>query len=349
MITLHTYREQDFHRLRPIWQQLEQGREMTYFQTYEWNKMLFRALPYDGRHFETLFLLVSDDDTPLMLAPLWILKKTYKFIHKPAIYLFGNGGWSDYLNFIYRDFSEQAVACIFSYLKEAFPSVPLCFSSLKESTSLYQYLQSHYPLITDRTGVCVSLFLPSTTDEWWQSLSKHSRQNLRTAHNRMQKDGITYNLNFDDRDVDKEHCIRLRALRSEMKAVRDEQVKWTTRLKRKVKSLFLEIPSRGGYHPLYDDPNAKIMTIRREDGEMLAYFHYAFDPIHQEIVVLSAGVDKYYERYSPGMILLQAYIESAIAQGTLRLIDFTRGAEPYKLALGGTPLINHSVELKIES
>ena len=344
---LITYPQTELEQLRADWQRLEHGAEMTYFQTYEWNRMLLPAIPADNKYFEALFLAAKQDGEVVMIAPLWVIKRTYRFIHHPMIYIFGNGGWSDYLNFIYSSFSEEAAAAVMNYLHEHYADIPLSFSSLKSSSSLYQYINSHYSLETDTTGLCVSLALPATVDEWWSSLSKHSRQNMRTAQNRMSKEGVEYTVNFDDTNVDKALCIQMRAVRSEMKSHRDEKVKMSKKIKRMVKSAILHIPSRGGYHPIYDDSGAKIMTLRDNNGELMAYFHYGYDAVHREIVVLSAGVAKEYERYSPGMLLMKAYIENAIKDGGIRNIDFTRGAEPYKLSLGGKANINHSVSFRI--
>ena len=54
-----------------------------------------------------------------------------------------------------------------------------------------------------------------------------------------------------------------------------------------------------------------------------------------------------YERYSPGMVLMKAYIEYAIEEKMVDIVDFTRGDEPYKLALGGIRMINHTIQLTI--
>ena len=56
-IQIETYSQDDFLQLRTDWEQLQTGKEMTYFQTWDWNNMLLRGVPKDSAHFETLFLL----------------------------------------------------------------------------------------------------------------------------------------------------------------------------------------------------------------------------------------------------------------------------------------------------
>ena len=346
-IQIETYHQTEFAQLRADWERLQQGEEMTYFQTWEWNKMLLHAVPNDSAHFETIFLLIKRDCNAEMIVPLWIIKQRYRYVHRPMITLLGQGGWSDYLNAIYLRFCEEVMNAVMDYLRVTFPTLPLHFSSLKEGSSLYHYVHQHYDITTDITGDCVSLFLPNKQEEWLQSLSKNTRQNLRTAINRLDKDGITYVIDFDDTSVDKQVCIANRTRRSKMKAVRDERVSWRKKVTRWIKRMCCSLPTQGGYLPILDDPNAKIMTISTVDGQLMAYFHYGHDMVHREIVVISAGVMEEYARYSPGMVLMKNYVAHAIETKAVDVIDFTRGDEPYKIALGGVRKINHTIQFAI--
>lgn len=348
IIKIETYSQNEFLRLRTDWERLQKGEEMTYFQTWDWNHMLLRGVPKDSAHFETIFLVVKHNGIAEMIVPLWIIKKRYHWVHRPMIYLFGYGGWSDYLNCIYYDFREEIMDAVIDFIQKRYPSIPLYFTSLQENSSLYRYILKHYILLTNIQRDCVSVILPDTIEQWYQTLSKSTRQNLRTAKNRMNRDGIYYTVTFDDHTVDKQICIANRARRSKMKSIRDTKVNWIKQLKRHLKTIYCALPSQGGYLPILDDPHAKIMTLSTIDGNLMAYFHYGYDEIHNEIVVISAGVMEGYERYSPGMVLMQAYIESAINKRKLRVIDFTRGDEPYKLALGGKRKINNTVKFCIK-
>ncbi len=330
--------------LQPVWESLQVGSDMTYFQTWEWNNMLLRGVPKDSAYFEVLFLVVEQDAMPVMLAPLWIIKKKYRAVHNPSIYLLGHGGWSDYLNFIYDTFSAEAVETILSYLRSRFGLIPFVLSSLKESVSLYTYLTEYCDIQQDVTGKCVAIHLNEHEENWFESLSKHTRQNIRTAKNRMERDGIQYRCCYDDENVNAEHCIQIRANRFQWKLLRDEgRVTLTKRIKRYIKRIFCEIPSQGGYTPIKDDPSARVMTIYNGD-ELMAYFHYGYDSVHRQMVVISAGVVENYTKYSPGMVLMSDFIRTSMGG---MVIDFTRGDEPYKLALGGQIHYNHTIRLKL--
>ena len=53
---------------------------------------------------------------------------------------------------------------------------------------------------------CVALTLPSTKEDYNSLLSKNARQNIRSAHNRLKKDGKEVRFDFDDKHVDREYC-----------------------------------------------------------------------------------------------------------------------------------------------
>jgi CelD/BcsL family acetyltransferase involved in cellulose biosynthesis len=62
---------------------------------------------------------------------------------------------------------------------------------------------------------------------------------------------------------------------------------------------------------------------------------------------MDAGTDLDFARYSPGMLLMHQFILKAIQEGKLQIVDFTRGDEKYKFALGGQLLFNHRVKIKL--
>ena len=79
------------------------------------------------------------------------------------------------------------------------------------------------------------------------------------------------------------------------------------------------------------------------DGDLCAFFNYAYDEPHKRIVIMAAGTDLTFARYSPGMLLMYNFIKQCIQEGSYEEIDFTRGDEKYKFALGGKLHENHSI------
>ena len=165
------------------------------------------------------------------------------------------------------------------YVKRTYGHLPMTFSSLKGASSLARYLHTTQSVLSDVTGQCVTLDLPQTYEAWWQSLSKHTKQNIRTARNRLLKDGVDYTICFDNQVIDKHYCIAIRNARSKKKLTRDEgRVLLPKRVKRWIKSKFCSIPTKG-YLPILDDEGALVMTLCNND-ELMAYFHYSIDAAH---------------------------------------------------------------------
>ena len=62
---------------------------------------------------------------------------------------------------------------------------------------------------------------------------------------------------------------------------------------------------------------------------------------------MAAGTDLEFARYSPEMLLMYNFILHSIEEGMIKEVDFTRGDEMYKFALGGKLHINHTIKFRI--
>lgn len=189
----------------------------------------------------------------------------------------------------------------------------------------------------------MTLQLPRTIEEYNKMLSKNSRQNLRTANNRLQKGGKTLIFNDDDQQVDRQECMKLREAKLSVKYA-DFSLYWKYKY-RIIHRLRYRFSS---FNPLTHFSHSKVMTAHDENGVLRAFFNYDYDPTRKAIRIMAAGTDLGFARYSPGMLLMHQFIEKAIKQGRLEIIDFTRGDEPYKFALGGNLCYNHRVRYKIK-
>lgn len=68
-----------FKKLKDVWDKLYEGKDMTYFQSYDWYEIINSMIPLKG---EVLYLVVSNGLQPILIAPLWILRRTFGFINK---------------------------------------------------------------------------------------------------------------------------------------------------------------------------------------------------------------------------------------------------------------------------
>lgn len=344
------YSISEFPELKNAWKKLENGKDMTYFQTYRWHEILWglnRSIK-DRRH-EIGFGVIEKNDNPIMIAPLWIVKKTFGKYNKKGFYLFGRNGWSDYLNFIYKDFDSDACRLLLEKLTESFGICDFYFENLPEASKLYNYLKSSYKLSGSESQTCVGLSIDGKNfEEYHKSLSKQSRQNIRTARNRLVKDEKSLVYDFDDRNVNLHDFMKYRNVRVAKKNDwGGKTLKW-----RIINFISTKILKRGWYKfpdyaPFTHDSDSRFMTAKTSDGELCAAFNYGIDHNGRSIVLMAVSTNPDYQRYSPGIQLLFNFIENAIAKGLYDYIDFTRGNEPYKFALGGTQHSIHHISFSI--
>lgn len=328
--------------LEPVWKLLENGSDMTLFQSFDWNKMLLEYyIPKDTKFYESKYAIVRNEETICIIAPLWITKKTFRYLNKKGVYLLGRDSYSDYLNVIYNVFIPEAFDFLIKDLHQRFNQDHFFFEHLNESTSIYNHITNSYNVIQDKKEPCVNLQLPSTIDEYHKLLSKHSKQNLRTANNRLIKDGLSIVFDMDNNIIDKDTCLAIRESKLSVQYNRIPRIKIYKY--RFINRLLYHFPR---FAPMKTYIGSKIMTASI-NGKVCAFFNYAYDEPHKRIVIISAGTDLTYARYSPGMLLMYNFIKQIIELQIYKEIDFTRGDESYKFALGGKKSINHNFSFSI--
>lgn len=98
---------QDFEKICDSWKKLEQGKDMTIFQSYNWNKLLIeeeKKRVFSDFYTDIDILIIKLKDNIVGILPLIIQKhsnKTKWFGRKKGIYILGHNSWSDYLNIVY--------------------------------------------------------------------------------------------------------------------------------------------------------------------------------------------------------------------------------------------------------
>lgn len=331
------------NQIEKEWKALQTGKEMTLFQTYEWFQMLQEHyIPEDTKLFESIYAVVESDGEPCMIAPLWIIKKTFRILNQKGVYLLGRGSFSDYLNFVYQTFDAGAFDFLIKDLSKKYRVKYCTFEDFRESTSVYRHILDNYQITRNSEYSCVSLQLPSTSEEYHKMLSKNSRQNLRTANNRLKKDGKNLIFNFDDQHIDRNHCLKIRESKLTVKYNNFSlYVKYKYRILNRLRYIFPR------FTPIKLYSESKVMTAIDDKGNLRAFFNYGYDSKGTSIRIMAAGTDLEYARYSPGMLLMYNFILNAIQGGKLREVDFTRGDEMYKFALGGQERQNHTIKFKI--
>ena len=328
----------DFKSLKSFWLQLECGTDMTYFQAYAWYEMLWNLnKDISDKRFEIVFATITQDRDVVLRAPLWIVKKTFGKVNRKGFYIFGRGGWSDYLNFIYKDFDDEVITFLLKQLTDKYKLSDFYFENISESTQMYKFLTSVCNTDDVSSQICVGLTIGGLKfDHYQKQLSKQFRQNIRTANNRLTRDCKSLVYDFSDSNVDLDEFTAYRSVRVAKKNDwGGKTLKW-----RIINFISTKILRRGWYKfaeyaPYSHDKNSKFMTAKTYEGELCASFNYGVSPDGRSIVLMGVSTNPAYSRYSPGILLLYSFIENAIESDRYDYIDFTRGNETYKFALGG--------------
>ncbi len=330
----------NFYHLKADWSRLEKGDEMTIFQSYNWVKMIVeKSIPNDTSYFESIFVVVRSipDSTAVMIAPLWIVKHRFNIVNNKCIYFIDREGWSDYLNCIYDDFNPKAFVFLLKNLYNKYSINSFMFEMLRESTRIYEYIRQISIAIYDEAKPYVTLDVSCISNTYYESLSKNTRQNIRTANNRLKKDGLCISYKFVDESTSRDKCMQIR---QEMFFKRYAKVPLLKRIKYRLLNKFK-------YHypkcnPIYDYNESKIMTAYVGDN-LASFFCYLLDETKCSVVVISAGTNPNYAWYSPGILLMYNFVEYIISEKKYKIIDFTRGDEKYKFSLGGVSYNYHTV------
>lgn len=342
MFTIEYYKKEQFHLLKDKWEELERGTDMTPYQNYAWYDMLNKHyVPNDSKNQISRYALVKDDGKCIFIAPLWIILHTFNLVNKKGCYFLGRSGWSDYLNFVYNSFNIKALSFLFNDIAKEFNVKDFVFESLLKNTRTYEELSKFPQSQTIGDGIAVELQLPKTTEDFKQMLSKNTRQNIRTAHNRLAKNGIDIEIIYNDQNVDKDKCWRIREERFLKK------FKNTSRLRKfkyfVMKKLTFHFKS---FLPFYTFDKGHFLTTYH--GNVLcSFFYYLHDKRKRQILILAAGVNSEYSKYSPGFISLFDFINQLIIQGNVDIVDFTLGDEKYKYSIGGKNKYINGVKIKL--
>lgn len=341
--------KRDFEALRESWGKVENGEDMTIFQSYNWNILLYEE--EKKKKFSSFFtnievITVKDNDEIVGLMPLIIQKhsnKTKWFGRKRGIYILGHNSWSDYLNIVYSDkFSREHFNALMDYINKTYTGFVLYITDLRIETRFAHFLvDSGNEVISEEVAVQVEKM--STQEEYEQSLSKHNRQNLRTSKNRMEKAGIKYELKIlgiiDDEDLIKK-LIEIHIARM------IEKNMITTDLIHRISS-YIRIKYRKKRERCNNiisesmkKMNESCLVIAYLDAEIAGYL-YGLRDKNVIRIMQNCVLDKY-KFYSPLFRGAYDFILEQYSDDSIKAVDFTRGDEQYKYNLGG-------VEVKLGS
>lgn len=353
---IREYGVNEFETLESVWKELEKGSDMTCFQTYDWYSLLnshFIAEKKKAPFRKGTYLLLCDDsENPLVIAPVQIVKTGFYVSGiglRKGFYFIGRQGFSDYLNFIYRQITGDQLKEIFEYLKSKYNQNFFCFENVSQNTEAYKILNEQFSQ-NKIDSLCMTLPLGDDFEEYRKSLSKSTRQNIRTAFNRSAKDGIELSYEIKN-SIDDQTADTLMTIREQ-------------RLNKKISDMNANLSKKAQLYNIgrnavvkYASKPVDVMKevqncwcfIARCNGEIGAFFYSLYKPENKTVYLLLAGVEKKYEWYSPGVTQLYQFMQDEISFGkkNVEVIDMTRGNEKYKYQLKSLELVTSQFDFFI--
>ena len=339
----------DLTKIEKLWKSIDCGKDMTVFQTYEWNRLLieeFYDSPKEVRLFSKVKIYVGrnkSNEHNAIIIPLIIQNHTNLYRRK-GIYLLGHGSYSDYLNAVYLEFNSSVFEVLIQKIRSDYRGMKFYFQFLLSNTDCNEYLRGKYSIYS-KTAV-VGIDVSQKSDEYMKKLSKSTRQNLRTAFNRMNKDGYEYIFDVYGpvsdtkmlsalRDI---HMNRLIKKNTESQSANDNEKVAKTVIKKYIRRIRLKTRE---YNELNNNIVLKAMqtlsnsclVVVRLNNEFAGYI-YGLKEEHTIRIIQNCVEEKFY-RYSPMFKGIFDFLIKCCEDENIMSVDFTRGDEDYKIKLGG--------------
>lgn len=319
-------------KIKSTWEHLYNSNpNVTPFQSYESNYLYYKVFRYNKNRFycSPVFFL-AEENSQIVIVPLIINNI------KKIIYDFSSLSPIDYYDIITspnvtHTFVKEVLESIFSI----YSSYQIQFSHINENSLIYKSI-GH---LNNKKEICVKINFTSNEYEcYYASLSKHMRQNLRTAYNRINKDNISYHLKKYDLTIgnpDKEiwyKCQKMYEDRCDMK--NNPKFAKIRNLIHRIGNPVNHIITQITEHAIF------ILFFENEPVAFLAGFYNSSKEIFY--VPRLSGNNKFL-RYNTGIVMLNETIKLLLQEG-IKVLDLTRGNEPYKYSMGGVEHYNISID-----
>ena len=328
--------------VRGAWRRLERdgGDQHSVYQSYRVNAIVKKRMPIyalQGK-YSTRYVELLEDGQTRMILPICKYRRSNRYCSVGRF-----NGYQVY-DFIYAAAMtpEKMSRCLAFVLKKlnveslSLSNVPhhsVLFACLSAPELIPEGYQAQW---TDNDNVTIDTGLDY--ERWHSGLSKSTRQNLRTAYNRMNTDGVSKRFALYqgekmppqvlDQIIDlycKRHSERYNEQVSALKKWYLRHLDFSTACMRSGPDNF--------YALLYlnDQPAAFLSGMVEKGGS--------------SAIIPRLSIEDGFSKYSPGMVLVHETVQSMISVRNIRYLDLSKGTEKYKLSMGGTLYQTHHIEL----
>ena len=320
--------------LRELWNAIYIRGNYTPFQAWMCNWWYYVVYHLKGSRFkyQPKFLVLNEEEN-ICIVPVAVDKK-----HKNIID-FSYGGPIDYYDVISSSIDIEFVIKCVEYIKKMYEGYNIILNNINQDSLLFNALQTS-TLIKEE--YCVKIdFLSSSYEDYYQTLSKHQRQNIRTGYNKLHRDGlkwrvVRYDTNNPMPTADWNQCLKMYEERCRIKNKRGSGFKqcivdWKNRQINLINILVHR----------WDRVTSFVMYL---NDIPVAYMSGMYNESRDTFYVPRLSCSNHYLRYDAGILMLNESIKILLEEG-VRHVDLTRGDEQYKFAMGGLASSNYTFKL----
>ena len=319
--------------VKEAWEHLIPENSHNIYQTYSFNHIVYLHYIESGHNLirrlrfgdKPLYAVEYEDGDAVCIAPLYLFNNPMKVIR-----ILGYSTNAGYLDFIYKD--EKYVASLVDFLKKQFPEHNFEFSFVPARSPL-----SHTgELLKEYSNYAVHLL---NYDSWYTSLSKSTKQNIRTAYNRLKTDGHAIQLTLYDMESSDLEKVILSANDIYWR----RRIDWTGNEKEYSKYNREVFPKKDVIYQSLRKKKNTIIAVLKVDSQDAGFFvGLKFD---HGICIPRLAIDMRFARYSPGMILINEYLKSLSEVEFPYTFDLCRGDEGYKNSLHGERTPTYKIKI----
>ncbi len=302
------------------------------FTSWEWNSLWWKHFG-DGN--ELLVLTVEDEGEIIGIAPLMAVPGSIPLLTRPVVTFFG-GVLADYAGFLISRKRKEVLRSMIEFLQGQNRFGVINFGRICETSPDYMPLKDVIDSLESRCVVSVSnvnpaLRIENTWDEYFRSVSKGVRQDIRTSHNRAKTEG---GIIFEDHDEAKPEIMeQFFRLHKERQA---DKIGKSIFESKEVREFINELAASFSSMKWLD-----ISILRLKDRVVSIVFAFRHNG---EFYYWIPVFDSNFSKYSPGKVHLYYLLMQCFEQKFTRF-DLMRGGEPYKLKWSNSELISYDVKI----
>ena len=317
--------EGKFEQVEKEWRDFySTSRNISPYMSYDFQRIYKRQLWASIHTLRASYVVYKAYENKQLLAIIPMIKIGNR------LYIAGDFRATGYLDFLYsNDLTDDQLRCLIKEFISFMKKYKIHFNKINQSSRLFGVLSElcHMDNSSFKRGTCVNISFGESYDDYFSQLSKSTRQNIRTAHNRLNREGKSVSIETHiglaiDRIANTE-LMRLYQKRSSERSGKTN----------KVVQFFQE-----RFNPLTlslnQSDNSFISTLRI-DSELAAYMQGFITQSGEVAVIPRLAINSDFSVYCPGGILITDTIKWLIDNSRVRNLDLSLGDEKYKYEYGG--------------